>query len=106
MPRDGVQFVIAHDGERNTGIDHAADDMNRADLCRTAVDKVSDEDRLSLGVTPGAGRVAIAERAEKRLQLVRLPVDVPDDVVGHDRQPYDAPLRSRSSTFVAVPRTG
>ena len=66
----------------SNGIDHAAHDMHRADLCWTSVDEVSDEDRLSFGVTPGAGRVAIAKRAEKCLQLVRLPVDVPDDVKG------------------------
>ena len=83
VPRNGIQFVIAHDGEGSTGIDHAAHDMHRADLRWAAVDKVSDEDRLSFGVTPGAGRVAIAERAEKCLQLVRLPVDVPDDVIRH-----------------------
>jgi hypothetical protein len=77
VPCNGIQFVIAHHGARNAGIDHPAHKTNRADLCWTAVDEVSDEDRLSLGVTPGAGRVAIAERAEKCLQLARLPVNVP-----------------------------
>ena len=99
VPRNGIQFVIAHDGEGSTGIDHAAHDMHRADLCWTSVDKVSDEDRLSFGVTPGAGRVAIAERAEKRLQLVRLPVDVPDDVISHVRQLSDNRI---SSALIAV----
>ena len=67
--------------------------LHRADLCWTSVDKVSDEDRLSLGVTPGASRVAIAERSEQCLQLVRLPVDVPDDVIGHACQLSDVLLR-------------
>ena len=26
VPRNGIQFVVAHDGEGSTGIDHAADD--------------------------------------------------------------------------------
>ena len=50
--------------------------MDGAHLCRTAIQEIANEDRLALLVTLGAG-------AEKRLQLVRLPVDVSDDVVGH-----------------------
>ncbi len=51
-------------------------------------------------MTPSAGRVPIAERAEQCLQLVRLPVDVPDDVVGHDGQPYYAPFRRGRLTLL------
>jgi hypothetical protein len=77
----------------NAGVDHAAHNLNRADLRRTAVDEVSDKDSLSMRVTPRAGHVAIAERAQQRLQLVCVPVDVADDVAGRVRQPSEAPWR-------------
>ena len=93
VPRDGVQFVIAHHGEGSARIDHAAHDVHRADLSWTAIDKVSDEDRLSSRVAPGTGGVAIAKLAEQCLQLVRLPVDVPDDVVTDSCQICGPPLR-------------
>ena len=93
VPGDGVQFMVAHDRERDTGVNHAACNIHRADLCRAAVNEIADEDRLALVVTPGAARVAIAELAEQCFQLVRLPVDVPDDVVDRDPQPCDALLR-------------
>ena len=61
-----------------------------ARTCAGPRSKIANEDRLALLVTPGAGRLPIAERAEQCLQLVGLPVDVPDDVVGHDRHHYKA----------------
>ena len=77
--------MIAHHRERGAGVHHSAGDVDGADLCRTAIHEIANEDYLALLMPPGAGPVTIAERAEQCLELVRLPVDVADDVVGHDR---------------------
>ena len=88
--------MIAHDRQRGSGIHHPASRVDGAQLCRTAVDEVSDEDGLPLRVTPGAGRVVIAKFAQQGFQLVGLPVDVADDVIAHDASLFDVRLKARS----------
>lgn len=81
MPSDGVQFVIAHNSQRRSGIHHAPNRVDGTNLSRTAVDEVPDENDLSAGMAPGAAGVLIAKLGKQAFQLVRLPVDVSDNVV-------------------------
>ena len=81
VPRDGIQFVIAHDRTRDSRVDHACGlplsiAQTGAACLHTVVNGISsDEDRLPLQVAPRAGRVAIADPAQQSLQLVGLPCE-------------------------------
>ena len=55
----------AEPSERDTTVHHSAGDVDGAHLCRTAIQKIANEDRLPLLVAPGARRVSITEREEK-----------------------------------------
>jgi len=81
VPGNRIQLVVAHDGERRSRVHHPAGDGHRANLRGTAIDEVADEDRRPFGVAPGAGSLAVSQRAQQRFELVGLAVDVTDDVV-------------------------
>ena len=89
--RSELLLVVARHAQRGARLDHVADDAQRVEDARPAVDQVADEDRLAsvrvaidgTGVQPGALASLddlVPERREQRLQLVGAAVDVADDV--------------------------
>src|SRR6185436_7454580 len=83
VPGNGVELVIPHHGLGCPGIEHFADDSDRLQLPRPAIDEVANEDRSPLRMTPGSQAVPVAHLTEQRGQLVRVTVDVADYVVAH-----------------------
>jgi hypothetical protein len=73
--------VIAHDGKRHSGIHHTTSDVDDAQLRRTTIHEVADEDDLSLGMPPRACGVTVVEFPQQSFQLVGMSVDIADDVV-------------------------
>ena len=74
--------MVAHHRERGFGVHHATSHIDRPDLRRPAIDEVADEDRGPLRMPPRAGPLAIAHEAQQRFELVRMAVDVADDIEG------------------------
>jgi hypothetical protein len=77
------ELVVAHDRLCGAGVEHLADDADGLQLTRPAVYQVADEDRTAVRVAPGAHLVPVAQSAQQGGQLVRVAVDVADDVVSH-----------------------
>ena len=96
---DGIQLVIAHDRLRLTRIDHGAHDMQHPGILRPPVDEVSQKHDRAPGVRmpPGAAAFTVAEFAQKSGQLVRLPVDVGDDVTDHGKILSDVMKRAAAN---------
>lgn len=78
---EGVEFVVAHDGECGACVDHAADDLESFADEGAAIDEVAEEEDFALGVRIGRTAASIAEFFEESGEFVRMPVDVADDVV-------------------------
>jgi len=83
MPRDGVEFVVAHDGQCRSRLDHRAHDAHGFQLARAPINEVADKDRLTIGMPPDEGVLAVAHLAQQCGQRVGVAVDVTDDVVAH-----------------------
>ncbi len=102
MPRDRIELVIPHHCARGAGIEHGANKLERAALARSAVDEVADEDRRRVRVAPRAHSRAVAEVREERLELVRVAVDVADDVEACRVQPLERWRASHASSAAVV----
>lgn len=76
-----IEFVIAHDGERRTRLDHAAHDFKRAADFGPAVDEVAEKDHTATFWMPqDAVRLLITHALEENRQFRGVPVHVADDV--------------------------
>ncbi len=87
MEMDGIQFVISHDRLRLACADHGPHDLQHAGVIRSTVDEIAQKHDRAAGfrMTPAAARFTVPELAQKSGQLVRLPVDVGDDVPDHEK---------------------
>lgn len=83
VPGNGVEFVVAHDGQRGSRFDHATHQADGTHLIGATVDEIADEDRLAVGMPPAPGIIAVAHSVQQRLQLVSLSVYVTNDVMAH-----------------------
>lgn len=80
-PMRAFEFVIAHDGERRTRLDHAAHDFKRAADFGPAVDEVAEKDHTATFWMPqDAVRLLITHALEENRQFRGVPVHVADDV--------------------------
>ena len=80
-----VEFVIAHDGQGTTRVDHGPDDLKGFSDLRASVNEVAQKDSLPLGVLVDALVLGVAECREELYKLAGMPVDVSDEVV-HGRR--------------------
>ena len=80
-----VEFVIAHDGQGTTRVDHGPDDLKGFSDLRASVNEVAQKDSLPFGVLVDALVLGIAECREEVYKLAGMPVDVSDEVV-HGRR--------------------
>jgi len=85
MKMDGIQLVIAHDRLRIARIDHGANNAQHPGALWPTVNEIAQEHDRAPGfrMPPGAALFAVPELAQKPGQLVRLPVDVGNDVPDH-----------------------
>ena len=83
VPGNGIELVIAHHRLRCSGIEHFSDDADRFQLPWPAVDEVANKDRGPFRMAPSSQVVPIAHLAQQRGQLVRVAVNVTDNVVTH-----------------------
>ena len=83
MKVDRIELVVPHDRARGTCVDHAADYIDHLAVPRAAIYEIAQEEARSvgIGVAPGAAAWFVAELGETRDQLVRLTVNVGNDVV-------------------------
>jgi hypothetical protein len=72
--------MVAHHGERGSGIDHATHDLERFPDLSAAIDEIAHEDHAAIGMRKGPVSFAVSKMTQQSLQGVGLPVDVSDDV--------------------------
>ena len=89
VPGDGIEFVVAHHGQRSARFHHGADQFHRAPLRWPAVDEVADENGRSLAVAPGAVRGRVIHFSQQRFQRFGVAVEIADDVVVHELASVD-----------------
>ncbi len=81
---DRIELVVSHDRAGAAGVHHSPDDVDNRDLPRTAVDQVTEKERLAtLWMPIGPVRLTVAQLSEQRPEFAVLAVDVADDVVSH-----------------------
>ena len=95
-PGDGVVFMVAHQGDRVSRIDHAADDLERFTDVGTAVDVVPEKDHASFRMAWCAGCSPVPEAVQEVAEPRCVPVDVPDEV---DSGPQTGVERGSGSIF-------
>src|ERR1700760_4007690 len=83
VPGNSVEFMITHNRQRATSIDHGTNDVDRLDLMRASVDKVAHEDGSSLRVSHYPVALDIAKAFQEYSQLICLAVYIPNNVVTH-----------------------
>jgi hypothetical protein len=80
--RHSVEFVVAHDDLSAAVVDHPLDYLEHLQLVITAVDEITDEDRLTLRVAiASCSFVAVTQALQQLDQWLCTYVDVSDDVV-------------------------
>jgi hypothetical protein len=86
MPCDAIELMVAHDSQGIAGIDHAAHSHYAVNLARPAVDEVTHKYGLAIRiwVSKTASLLPVAQVPQEAVELVRLAVYVPDDVVSHE----------------------
>jgi hypothetical protein len=83
VPGNGVELMVAHDGQRAAGIHHAPDNPHAVQLPGPAVDEVTHEDGGARGVLVGTIPQTVSEMVQQALQLVPLAMNVTHKVVRH-----------------------
>ena len=81
VPAYGVELVIAHEAFRGAGLAHVADDFQRFQNLRPPVDVVAEKYDHSVGMSPHAPVLFVAEAGEKGFQPVRTSVYVTYHVI-------------------------
>ena len=81
MQCESVEFVITHHSASTSGFAHAARNSDRVSNLWPAVDKVATENHLPTGVLKYPRFFVIPQFVQQLHQLVRMAVNVSDDVI-------------------------
>jgi hypothetical protein len=80
-PAQGIELVVAHDGERRAGLTHTPRDMKHLALLRSAIDKIAYKDYLAIPVTKDSVIFAIFHCPQEAAQQLCVTVNIADKVV-------------------------
>src|ERR1700738_4956579 len=80
-PADCIELMIAEYGNGRFGLAHGTGDPQNLSLFRPAINKITNEDCLSNGVSEHASKFVISKLNQQSAKGVCVPVDVTDYVV-------------------------
>ena len=83
--QNGIQFVVAHDGDGVASGLHVSDNLDDGPIVRSAVNEVAQECRpAALRVPPNAAFFDVAECRERPFKTFQLTMNVGDNVETYD----------------------
>ena len=84
---DRIELVVTHDGLRAAGIDHSPNRHQTVNLTRSTVNEVADKYGGAIWMPISTVRINVTQVIEQGVKLVRLPMNVANDVVSHSYLP-------------------